>query len=131
MPKVNIEGVARMIAESLEDYSEEVKNNIYAMGKNVAENTAGQLQAVSNAYEIHTGKYNRSWDVRDMSGKNYVRFVVHSKKPYYRLTHLLEKGHMKKDGTGRVEAREHIKPICEMAMEDFYNNTQKIIKGEW
>ena len=42
--------------------------------------------------------------------------IVRNKKYYY-LTHLLEHGHAKKGGKGRVKAFVHIKPVEEYAQK--------------
>lgn len=60
------------------------------------------------------GNYARSWSVRKERGAGGIyNAVVHNVK-HYRLTHLLEKGHVirNKYGTfGRTAPREHIKPV--------------------
>lgn len=58
-------------------------------------------------------KYNKSWTYKEDPVK--AQAVIYNKK-YYRLTHLLEKGHAKVNG-GRTRAFPHIAPVAEEAEE--------------
>ena len=71
-------------------------------------------------YKERTGKYSKDWTFKERKGQRVSitgtkSYSVCNKK-HYRLTHLLEKGHLARDGS-RVRPYEHIKPI-EEKMED-------------
>lgn len=63
------------------------------------------------------GDYKKSWAQQAETGRLKVGAVVYARKPEYRLTHLLEKGHAKRGG-GRVDARVHIEPVNDWAQEE-------------
>ena len=70
-------------------------------------------------------KYNSSWAVRKDKTKikHGLLAIVHNKK-YYRLTHLLEKGHAKVNG-GRTRAFPHIAPVEEKCEDMLISNIKK------
>lgn len=72
-------------------------------------------------------KYARSWDILEDAGLNYYHVVIRNKR-HYRLTHLLEKGHLTRDGK-RTRAFEHIKPVEELTTSRLLKNIPKIIEG--
>ncbi len=51
-----------------------------------------------------------------------------SKRPEYRLTHLLEDGHAKRDG-GRTKAMPHIQKHEQDAVQEFERRVEEVIKG--
>lgn len=66
-----------------------------------------------------TGRYKKGWRIKSESGRLKHSRIIYNEE--YRLTHLLEKGHAKRNG-GRVEAIPHIEPAEKYAI-------QKIEKG--
>lgn len=64
-----------------------------------------------------TGKYAKSWEkkkTRTGIGGRKTQVIIHN-KDCYRLSHLLENGHVGPDGVGRVEAKPHIEPARDAA----------------
>ncbi|MOA51074.1 hypothetical protein D3C78_1741730 [compost metagenome] len=69
------------------------------------------------------GDYASSWKRK----KTKEGYTIHNEE-HYRLTHLLEKGHAKRNG-GRVPAQVHIKPVEDQLVEEFEKRVEKAIKS--
>lgn len=103
------------LSRILNEYSDEVLDGMSQAGEEVA-NSA--LQKLHGAGPVRTGEYNRGWKVKENAKTlRGVSYILHNPKRY-RLTHLLEKGHVNRDGS-RTAARVHIKPIEEQAIKEF------------
>jgi len=56
------------------------------------------------------GKYKKGITVRKLSETNtFIEYSIWAGKEGYRLSHLLEHGHLKSNGTGRTRAVPHFK----------------------
>lgn len=77
-----------------------------------------------------TGEYSKGWKVKKISSKipnQPSRYVVHNATSY-RLTHLLEFGHAKKDGTERVKAQPHIEPARDEIEQQYLQDIEEAVK---
>lgn len=113
-----IEGVARQLDRILHDYVEKVDETTDEIMASVAKETVAELKRTSPNRNGKGGAYARSWAVKKVKHQ----FIVHNKK-HYRLTHLLNNGHIIRNqyGTyGRVPGDNHIGKAEERA------NTQLI-----
>lgn len=103
---VPIDSLADAVMEGLEEYA-----NLTAADMKRAVRKAGKLvrsdiQANAPRY---TGDYAKSWSVKvTQETPHSLLLTVHSRNRY-RLTHLLEHGHAKRNG-GRVPGKAHISP---------------------
>lgn len=104
--------LAREVQDVLRTFGSSVNTALTETMKIVAQDTVKDLKRTSpKGKNRGSGKYAKSWAMKEVS-KGV--FVVYSKKPYYRLTHLLENGHKTrikrgKYGTKRfVAAQPHI-----------------------
>ena len=78
-----------------------------------------ELKATSpRSKTSRSGTYAKGWTRR----KRGKVVIVHNKE--YRLTHLLEHGHAKVNG-GRVEGKEHIKPVEKHLQDDAIGTFKK------
>lgn len=120
--QITLDDVLNGATQAMEHASQEA--GVYA--RDVLRNTAPVRQGGSG------GAYRRSWEYETQfnhRGKNYGKttMVVYSEK-HYRLTHLLEKGHVirNKYGTyGRASAIKHIAPAAEEAEEKWLSVFEK------
>ena len=88
------------IMEELEKYSKLATDA-------VKETAASVRKDIQTGAPVDTGKYKKSWSVKNMhEDSQSIGLVVHSKNRY-QLAHLLEHGHVKRGG-GRVPAQPHI-----------------------
>ena len=108
------------IAKILEDYGDDAYKVLDSSVDEVAEEATNKLRAVS----FKTGgEYSASWvSDKETSGRFATKRIIHNQE-HYRLTHLLEKGHVVRNGRsritgksyGRANAYPHIAPVVEWA----------------
>lgn len=120
MAVINVDQIANTIMKELEIYQQNTIEDVEYAVKLVAKETAAELRETAPIGP--TGEYAPSWSHRRSpeAGKDFMSMVVYSKKPQYRVTHLLEKGHEAVDGSW-VAPRPHIAAAEEKAggwMED-------------
>lgn len=111
------------INQLLEQYDKDVYEVMDSAVDDVANETANKLRAV----QFKTGgEYSASWvSDKEQSGRLQTKRVVHNAE-HYRLTHLLEKGHVIRNGRsritgksyGRTGAYPHIAPAEDWAREE-------------
>lgn len=105
------------ITKALSTFNEDVSKEIEESVDNLADKTASKLRGAS---PVLTGEYANDWDVkRDKRGRRIIY-----KKEEYRIAHLLEFGHAKKNG-GRVAAITHIKPIETEVIKEFEEDIRR------
>ncbi len=110
----------------LQVYAEATTEIVEEAVLETAKETVNELRITSPVGD--TGDYAESWKYKrdsEAKGKNKYNMIVYSKKPNYRLTHLLEHGHAKVNG-GRTKAIPHIKNAEETAIKRLEN---KILRG--
>lgn len=115
---LRMDSLAIAITKELKDYTEEVAEEVTKIAKDVAIESAEKLHERSPK---RTGNYSKGWDVREVKGG----YEVYNKTVPY-LTHLLEKGHAKRNG-GRTEPIPHIAPVEEEAISEFEKRVEGAI----
>jgi len=109
------------LGKILDDYAKEVRDEVKKDIQQAAKATAKELRATSPK---QSGDYARNWSVKQQG----AGWVVYNKAPTYRLTHLLEKGHVirNQSGTyGRAPAQPHIEPAEKKAVEDLVRKIEE------
>lgn len=121
------------IIKSLEAYNDDVAEKIDRIVEETSKELRDELKKTSPRYKgdepekkKRAGKYARSWKLKRISDKkgNSV-FVVHNTQ--YQLTHLLENGHLKRNGD-RTKAIPHIKPAEDKFTEIFLKKVEEVFK---
>lgn len=126
--KTPIDKLSASISKILAEYDGQVSENLAEAVKKVSSAGAKAVAQEARAKFGGKGEYASGWTSR-VEMKRYSRqgFIYNKKEPG--LAHLLEHGHVSKNGTrrvfGRVEGREHIAPVEQKIVEDF----EKEVKG--
>ena len=118
--------VSQQTKELLGAYSDKIMKEIPQILFDVGLDAADELKSVGG-FKNRTGKYRRSWDVKQEEHRTYVETIVHAKTPEYRLTHLLEFGHATANG-GRTKAFPHIRTVNDKAVEDAEKKIVRMIQ---
>jgi hypothetical protein len=120
---IKVSELAQELAQGLSEYSQEVADAIKKATDEVAEEAVQELKSTS---PVLTGSYAKGWAKKNTyESKSPKRNTVYNKTDY-QLTHLLEKGHVGRDGR-RVKAIEHIRPVEEKAAAEFEDKVKGAI----
>lgn len=126
---VKPEQLSEAIRGQLEEYSADVTKAIKQNLKEVADKTADALKK-GGSYKERTGKYTPDWSVSARKVSSVAQsesYSVHNRK-HYQLTHLLEKGHVTRNGS-RTRAFEHILPAEQAAEELAVEAVEKAVRS--
>lgn len=102
--KINYHDLSTEIVRQISGYCDYSSDVVDAAGQEVSEDMVKELEATSPEL---SGKYKKAWTY---TRTGFCSYKIHVKKPHYRLTHLLEKGHALRGG-GRSKAIVHIAPV--------------------
>lgn len=131
MANINVDNLANEILKDLELFQNATEEVVKDAVERAAKMTVSELKTTSPVRK-GGGDYSKSWSVKkdkDFHGRfNKYATVVYSKKPNYRLTHLLEFGHAGRNG-GRVKAQVHISPAEESAAKNLRLYIEEGIKS--
>lgn len=102
-----LEAVNGELRKFADEITEGVKEDVEKTGKEC-------LKLVKNESPQRTGAYKKGWKLKKSKQAKNALFVVIYNKDHYQLTHLLENGHLNRDGS-RTEGKPHIRPAEEAA----------------
>ena len=111
--------ITDQLQKIFDEYDRSMKRKVNNSVDKVGKEAVNKLKSTSPKRPGH-GEYARSWTIKRARGRNGINdFTIHNKE-HYRLTHLLENGHVirnKKGTYGRTNGIKHIKPV-----EEFFNS---------
>ena len=112
---------AEVISKFLGHYEIDVMTEVTEAIDEVSKEAVKRLKAESRA-QFGSGPYASGWTRTIEHGRLRVYATVHGKKPTYRLAHLLEHGHVTRNGTGRTfddtPAHPHIEAVATWAADE-------------
>ena len=112
------------------DYFGDINEIVKEVVPKVAKDAAKKLK--SESPKGKTGKYAKGWSVQVENGRIKTEASVYGKTGTYQLAHLLEFGHVTRNGTGRTfgrtGARVHIAPVEEWASQELETRLIQRIK---
>lgn len=111
---VGYDQLSAELQKSLEIYNQNVVDGMNKAYKELAEAGVAKLQN-THPYHDRTGKYSKGFAVTQrktaISATGAESYTIHNKK-HYQITHLLEHGHLTRNG-GRARAFPHWKPTLD------------------
>lgn len=125
--KTPIDKLAEDMRKMLEEYQDDVKGSMSEIVVQTAKKGAQAMRRASKqATKTHTGEYAKGWTSQVNQGRLFTTAVIYNNHPG--LPHLLEHGHVTRNGTGRTypetPGREHIAPIAEEITKTFVEEVQ-------
>lgn len=128
MSNTNADKIAEELTDGLETYSSQIQDGICK----IIDEKANELKnEIGSAAPHRTGKYRKSWRVKS-TASSFSKYekTVYASGDEYRLTHLLEKGHRKRSGNGKVAAQPHIAPAAEKILSEYQTEIKNLIKTQ-
>lgn len=115
--------IEEQLTNILDDFKLEVTKIVNEEVEIISKNL---LRSLENDSPKKTGKYSKSWKSdKTINETNKKVITVYNKKG--QLTHLLERGHLTKDGKSRTKAYPHIAKNEEEAKKIFIEHITKRI----
>lgn len=113
------------VMKYLSEYKEDISDVVEIVSNKVGQEATSELKKDSPRL---TGDYAKGWRLKkDKVGKNRYTVKIHNKTDY-QITHLLEFGHVTRNG-GRTKAIPHIKPVEEKYKKIFEQELKNKIGG--
>lgn len=129
--KADMGNLDTIIKEQLEVWANEELQTAINDGIKETADEAVKMLKKGGSYQDRTGKYSKDWTSGQKKNRTSAVTGLHGynvyNKRYYRLTHLLEKGHQSRNG-GRVKAFEHIAPVNNIIGELAAANIRKKVE---
>lgn len=124
--KTPVDKLNSAISDILTEYAGEVSESVNEITKEVGKKGAQAVrQQAQQTFPVEnreiTGDYAKGWKVQITESRTGTSAVIYNKHPG--LPHLLEYGHVTRNGTGRTfprtPAHEHIAPVAEEIAQTF------------
>ena len=111
------------IKDILNDYCQDIQDGITKEAEqitNQGKDILKQTSPKSKRNTTHKGKYAKGWRVNVEKGKGFVNCTIYNATDY-QLTHLLENGHLTRNGS-KTKPITHITPVHDECVSDYEKN---------
>lgn len=133
--KITLESFGAEVEKILQQYGDDVSENLSIITKKVGQKGAQLLRneskstfPVSTSHRKSTGRYASGWTARTEQNRLYTTVTIYNRTPG--LPHLLEHGHAVVAGgrnVGSARGVEHIAPVEEKLINEYEREvTQKL-----
>lgn len=130
--KVKPEDLQSVLMDYLNNYKEAIDDDVKEATDEVTKKAKAELvQTSPRSGSARDTKYYKGWAIKigaRTRKHNYRYTKVIWNKTNYQLTHLLENGHLKRNGDGWVDAQPHIQKVEEKYGIEFADLLDKKIR---
>lgn len=134
MKTIKKEDLKKEISQILTEYGNEVDDVLLDVMEDVGKEGRDMVKNLSPVGNRRAGKYKNTWTFTVQRGRLWVRVYIHQKATKrfnnWRLVHLLENGHMARDGSWVPPVRPHVKPtqdyVDKKAMEELKRRIERL-----
>jgi len=113
--KTTPENLEKTLINYLENYVEDIQEDVEEVTDKISQEVKEELiQRSPRSGVARNTKYYKGWTIKigaKTRNRNYRYTKIIWNKTNYQLTHLLEFGHHKRNGTGWVDAQPHIRDV--------------------
>lgn len=121
--KTNLERLNTSIMSLLKKYGDDIAENADEITLAIGRRGANALKRSSAEMNFKgTGAYAKGWAVTEEKHRLYTTVIIYNKTPG--LPHLLEHGHLLRDGSRWIPPRQHIEPVEEELLAQFEKEVQ-------
>ena len=125
--KVTVDGIGDAMKQAFKKFGTVTTEDVSVAAKYAAKEALQTLRDTT-PYKSRTGKYKRSFAAETAYRDTYSYGMrIGARGPYYRLTHLLEKGHRLRGGSGKTRSYPHVAPAQAAADEAFEDKLKELI----
>ena len=125
--KVTVDGIGDAMKQAFKKFGTVTTEDV-SVAATYAAKEALQTLRDTTPYKSRTGNYKRSFTAETAYRDTYSYGMrISARGPYYRLTHLLEKGHRLRGGRGKTRSYPHIAPAQEAADKAFEEKIKELI----
>lgn len=118
------------ISGILSEYSKDIQKGTEEETISIAKENVKTLKSTSPKNVKNSsrkGQYAKGWTYKKENGFGYIKCTIHNKTDY-QLTHLLEKGHLTRNGS-KTKAIEHIAPVETEIIREYPKRIEKVIEN--
>lgn len=115
--KTPLEKLDKAISKILADYADDISANADEITVKMGQKGAAALRQESAADFGGTGRYAKGWTYKVDQHRLYTEVIIYNKTPG--LPHLLEHGHLMRNGRRWTPKKQHIGPIEEQLVSQY------------
>ena len=128
MSNIKPDELQKAVMDYLENYKEDIDEDVIETVDEITKKARDELKQTSpRGKGTRSNPYYKGWAIKLSKRRSGVYHKVIWNKTNYQLTHLLEFGHVTRNG-GRTKAIPHIRPIEQKYNVEFVDKLEKKIR---